>query len=145
MPLIRKWVRMSPAAQYALALMVSVLLLGGAVIAILGLVASRAANANAAAAAVRAHDVATCVNSVLKTRNGPSENDTHAHIDFLEAMKTAEVVLFSADTRAEKQAAGLELIRATNAAVTILIRDQRIRDRHPFGDCLRGGDNPKGP
>jgi hypothetical protein len=85
-------------------------------------------------ASENAKGTATCVNSILATRNSPAAADARSQIAFAESVLTA-LTLPQNLTTTEQQAALTALVTEVRNHVTTLVADQKARDAHPLGKC----------
>lgn len=76
----------------------------------------------------------TCVNDSLGSRNAPSSRDANAHIAEAKALQAFLRALANPDQSARVKAFS-EFTHAQDKYVSILVRDQKVRDAHPLGRC----------
>jgi hypothetical protein len=77
---------------------------------------------------------ASCINSILADRNGTSQADAEAHLNFAKAI-LALLTSPAAATAAEREAAVQAFVVETQSYVATLTADQQYRTDHPLGKC----------
>jgi hypothetical protein len=98
---------------------------------------AKAAAHDAARAAASAQRLARCVKQISSIRGNATSLDAVANVIFMRAIDKFEHAAFPPKhlTRAQYRVVSAELTHATDRAVAILDKDQRIRKRNTYARC----------